>query len=123
MNDSQPIFLQIYDYICNQIIEDIYKMDERIPSVRELAIEMEVNPNTVVRAFERLQFDDVIFVKRGMGYYVHPEAKSKILEKRRELFFNKTLPDFFEELERIGLNFGTIENKYEEYKQNNKKEL
>ena len=54
-NTNQSIFIQIAERICDRVLSGNYKADSRIPSVRELAVEMEVNPNTVMRSFERLQ--------------------------------------------------------------------
>lgn len=88
---SQATFLQIADTIREQIIDGTYIEDERIPSVRELAEEMQVNPNTVARAYERLQMSEVIYPKRGMGYYVSQGAAKLVLKERKELFFNETL--------------------------------
>ncbi|MDL2282847.1 GntR family transcriptional regulator, partial [Parabacteroides sp. OttesenSCG-928-G06] len=62
--NNQSIFLQIADRICDRVLSGEYKADQRIPSVRELAIEMEVNPNTVMRSYERLQANRIIYNKR-----------------------------------------------------------
>ena len=59
-NTNQSIFIQIAERICDRVLSGNYKADSRIPSVRELAVEMEVNPNTVMRSFERLQANDYL---------------------------------------------------------------
>ena len=60
-NTNQSIFIQIAERICDRVLSGNYKADSRIPSVRELAVEMEVNPNTVMRSFERLQANEIIY--------------------------------------------------------------
>ena len=79
-NTNQSIFIQIAERICDRVLSGNYKADSRIPSVRELAVEMEVNPNTVMRSFERLQANEIIYNKRGIGYFVASDAEQKIRE-------------------------------------------
>ena len=78
-NTNQSIFIQIAERICDRVLSGNYKADSRIPSVRELAVEMEVNPNTVMRSFERLQANEIIYNKRGIGYFVASDAERKIV--------------------------------------------
>lgn len=65
-NDKQSIYLQIVDFLNEQILLERWQSEERIPSVRELASMVEVNPNTVMRSFEFLQQQEVIYNKRGI---------------------------------------------------------
>ena len=74
--ENQPIYMQIADYFCNNILSTEWKQDEKIPSVREVAVIMEVNPNTAMRAYTYLQEKEIIYNKRGIGYFVAPEADS-----------------------------------------------
>lgn len=69
-NTNQSIFIQIADRISDRVLSKEYQADGRIPSVRELAVEMEVNPNTVMRSFELLQNNEIIYNKRGIGYFI-----------------------------------------------------
>ncbi|MDO5570294.1 MAG: GntR family transcriptional regulator [Bacteroidales bacterium] len=97
-NNSQPIFIQIAQYVEERIIKKEYIVDTQIPSVRELASLLEVNPNTVMRAYERLQNMEVIYNKRGLGYFVSEKAKKIILSERRKSFFETSLPEIFQEM-------------------------
>src|SRR4051794_41162898 len=72
--ESIAIYLQIADYICERVLLKQWKAGERIPAVRELAVQLEVNPNTVMRTFEFLQGQNIIYNQRGIGYFVGPEA-------------------------------------------------
>lgn len=111
--DSKPIFMQIADRICDEILSDVYKANERIPSVREFGALLEVNPNTVVRTFELLTNAGIIYNKRGMGYFVSDESKDIIHNMRKEVFVNETLKDFFREMDILGI---TIDEVVEMYK-------
>ena len=93
--DKEAIYLQIAAYVGEQITLGRWPADEKVPSVRELAVELQVNPNTVVRAYELLQNRGVITNKRGIGFFVAAEARLKIKEYSKERFLNQDLPEFF----------------------------
>ena len=76
--DNKSIYLQIADRICDEILLGKYNEDERIPSVREYASMVEVNSNTVMRTYDYLQSDEIIYNKRGIGYFVSKGAKKLI---------------------------------------------
>ena len=76
--NNKAIYLQIADRICDDIMQGKYDSDNRIPSVREYAASVEVNANTVMRSYERLTSRNLIFNKRGIGFFVSPDAKEKI---------------------------------------------
>jgi len=107
-NINQSIFLQIADRICDRVLSGEYKANERIPSVRELAVEMEVNPNTVMRSFERLQNHNIIYNKRGIGYFVTEEAKAEIRQLRYTQFVEEVLPTVFKEMDLLGIDMGEL---------------
>src|SRR6187551_200407 len=98
-NNTQAIYLQIADYVCDQIQLQRWKDDEKIPSVRELAVLLEVNPNTVMRSYEYLQQQDIIYTKRGMGYFTQANAAKNILNARREQFMQEELPQVFKKMQ------------------------
>ncbi len=120
--DNQSIYLQIAERICDEILANKYPPGERIPSIREYAAMVEVNANTVVRSYEWLQQQEIIFNKRGIGYYVSPEGKHRIKEIRRSRFFNDELPLFFNRLYTLGISIDEIDQRYKEYKQASDKE-
>lgn len=113
--DNQSIYLQIAERICDEILENKFPPGERIPSIREYAALVEVNANTVVRLYEWLQQQEIIFNKRGIGYYVSPEGKHHIKAIRRERFFNDELPLFFNRLYTLGISVEEIDTRYAEY--------
>ncbi len=96
--EDQPIFLQIADWIADRILDGTFPTDGNVPSMRELAMRMEVNPNTAMRAVERLQRDGLIYPKRGIGYYVDAAARERILKARIERFRKERVPALVEEM-------------------------
>ena len=117
--ESKPIYLQIADRICDEILQGQYKAEERIPSVREYAATVEVNANTVVRSFDYLQGQDIIYNKRGLGYFVAPGGRERILELRKEVFLRDDLPEFFRQLKTLDIPLQEIECMYHNYLQGN----
>jgi len=116
--DIQAIYLQIGDYLCEQILLDRWIEGDRILSVRELGIALEVNPNTVMRAYDFLQSIDIIFNKRGVGYFVAEQAKRKIIDYRRKQFLEQELPLIFKNMNILGMSFDELRIKYEEFSKN-----
>ena len=114
--DNQSIYLQIAERICDEILDNKFPPGERIPSIREYAAMVEVNANTVVRSYEWLQQHEIIFNKRGIGYYVSPDGKNRIREMRRVRFFEDELPLFFNRLYTLGIPIDEIDRRYNEYK-------
>ena len=114
-NSNQSIFIQIADRICDRVLSGDYKADERIPSVRELGVEMEVNPNTVMRSFERLQSYNIIYNKRGIGYFISEEAKDKIRQMRQSQFVEEVLPTVFKEMQLLGIGVEEFMDAYESF--------
>ncbi len=113
--DNQTIYLQIAERICDEILENKFPPGERIPSIREYAVLVEVNANTVVRSYEWLQMHDIIFNKRGLGYYVSPDGKKRIKALRQERFIKEELPVFFNRLYTLDITMEEIDAKYAEY--------
>ena len=108
--DHKPIFLQIAELICDEILGGKYPEEGRLPSVREYAAELEVNVNTVVRSFEWLSQKDIIFNKRGMGYFISQGAKEAIHQSLREAFFQETLPEFVQQMQKLDITIEEVEN-------------
>jgi len=114
--ETQAIYLQIGDYISEQILLGRWKEGERIPSVRELGVELQVNPNKVVRTYEFLQNNEIIYNKRGVGYFVSDDAIMKIKDLRKKQFLDQELPQFFKTIELLGMNYDEITERYHLYK-------
>ena len=117
--DQQAIYLQIADYVCENILLKKWPAGEKIISIRELAISIEVNPNTVQRAYDFLQQKEIISNKRGIGYFIESDADKKIKSYRKDLFFENELPAVFKNMFLLGVGlkeFGTRYKKFVERK-------
>lgn len=115
-NDNQPIWLQIYDYVCCGVVSGRWPEQERLPSVRELAANLQVNPNTVMRAYERLEGDTLISNRRGIGFFVEPGARARTLDAQRHEFLTQELPALFRRMDELGLEADTIHRLHEQFK-------
>jgi DNA-binding transcriptional regulator YhcF (GntR family) len=102
-NEHKPIYLQISDTICDKILGEEWREEERIPSVRELGITLGVNPNTIMRTYDHLQSIEIIYNKRGVGYYITTGAKASIISLQREQFIKEELPKITKRMNLLGL--------------------
>lgn len=114
-NENKPIYLQITDGIMDDILSGVYPLEGRLPSVREYAAKVEVNANTVMRSYDWLQQQSIIFNKRGIGFFVMAEATKKILEMRKEIFFKEEASYFFGRLSSFGLSPEDVSSLYSKY--------
>lgn len=101
---NKPIYLQICDSICEQILCGTIAPEDRIPSVREYGASIGVNPNTVARSYEKLTDSGIIYNKRGIGYYVAAPAKEIILEAERRRFMEEDVPAFLKKMNLLGID-------------------
>jgi len=113
--EAQAIYLQIGDYVCEQILLGRWKEGDRIPSVRELGVALEVNPNTVMRTYDFLQGRDIIFKERGVGYFVSGASAQKIINYRKKQFLEQDLPVVFKNMTLLGMSFKELENEYHKF--------
>jgi len=112
--------MQIVDLCFHKILKREWRGEERIPSVRELAVGLEVNPNTVMRSYEYLQSEDIIYSKRGMGYFSRERAYEQTLEIQRKSFFETDLVELFDTMSLLNI---TIDDIVAAYNKQNSKEL
>jgi GntR family transcriptional regulator len=117
--ENEAIYLQIAAYISEHILLAKWTREDKIPSVRELAIQLEVNPNTVVRAYEFLQNKEVIYNKRGIGFYITDDAAEKIKLYSRERFLGQELPELFRNMYLLDIKMDELERRYEQFKNEN----
>lgn len=99
---NRPIYLQIYDTICDQVLSGALVPDGRIPSVREYGAQLAVNPNTIMRTYEKLTTDGIIYNKRGLGFFISQDAREKVLEYKKAEFVNETVPKIRRQLQLLG---------------------
>lgn len=109
---EKPIYQQIVDYVCDNIAGGRWPEEERIPSVRDLAAQLQVNPNTAMRAYERLQMGEIITNSRGIGYFVSKGAKQQIISLKRIEFFEVTLPEVFDTMDTLNVSIEEVDAEY-----------
>jgi len=119
--DNEPIYLQIAAAVSENILTGKWPAGEKITSIRDLAVELEVNPNTVNRAYELLQNQEVIINKRGMGLFVAQDGAAKIKVIRRERFMQQELPEFFRNILLLEVPFDDLQHLFEQYRSMNSK--
>jgi DNA-binding transcriptional regulator YhcF (GntR family) len=119
--ESQAIYLQIAKIMEEKILRKEWLAEMRIPSVRDLAVAMEVNPNTAVRAFEILQQKEVIYNKRGIGYFVSENAYAIIKKEWKKNFEAQELPEFFKNITLLDFSMEEITTLYTKHYEKNQK--
>ena len=106
--NDKAIYIQMADRLMDEILADKFKDDDRIPSVREYAVLLEVNTNTAVKAYDELSRANVIYNKRGLGYFVTPGAKNQILKERTRAFMKERLPELFRQMRLLGITLEDV---------------
>ena len=113
--DNKPIYLQIADNIGDKILNGNLQPDGKIPSVREMAADIEVNANTVARTYEFLQQSGIIYTKRGLGYFVAPDAREIIVEQRKQMLMHGEMDYFLGQLKAVGITPNELMSMYKDY--------
>lgn len=103
-NSNKSIYLQICDSIYERILCGDLKPDERIPSVREYGAEIGVNPNTIMRSYEKLTSEGVIYNKRGIGYFTATDARERVLAAEKKQFLEEELPMIIRRMNLLGIS-------------------
>lgn len=115
-NQHKPIYLQIVEQIEDKILSGSLKADERIDSVREMATALGVNPNTVMRSYEFLERGEVIYNKRGVGFFISTEAREKIKFSRKKNFLENEIPTLFAKMDLLEVDIEEVVNLYNQSK-------
>jgi len=111
--DNEAIYLQIAAFVCENILTGKWVAGQKILSVRDLAVELEVNPNTVMRSYEFLQGLEIIFNKRGLGLFVAEDGFEKVKAYRKQNFVEQNLPELFKNMYLLGISMEEIRLQYE----------
>lgn len=110
--DGLPIYVQMAERLCDEIAAGVYGDNERVPSVREYSALLGVNCNTTVKAYDLLVQRELIYNRRGMGFYVAVGAAKKIVSWRRSEFMEQTLPDIARRMHALGVTPADVEQAY-----------
>lgn len=114
-NQPKGIYQQIADQVCDRILQGEWNGGERIPSIRELAVNLGVNPNTVTRSYQSLLDSQIIENRRGIGYFVTGEAKQNILRERKTEFIVEELPNLFRTMHLLNIDIDEIREYYAKF--------
>ena len=120
--EGQSIYLQIVEYVCEQILLKQWQPGNKIISIRDLAVVMEVNPNTVQRAYDFLQQRGIIVNKRGVGYFVEENAIELVILFRKEQFVENELSVVFRNMYLLNISIEEIKERYKIFIDQNFKE-
>ncbi|GAA0721338.1 GntR family transcriptional regulator [Clostridium malenominatum] len=101
-DEKTPIYIQIMDYIKENIISGKIKPGDKLPSVREMATLLKVNPNTLQRAYGELEREDITYTQRGMGTFVKEDMK--MIEVLRRDMAKEVINMFVERMKNIGFD-------------------
>ena len=102
-NEHKPIYLQNVDLMQEKILRGDWREEERIPSVREMGAMVGVNPNTIVRSYQLLEAQEIIYNKRGLGYFVKEGAVARIKDNVKNEFIANELPQFKAKAQMLGI--------------------
>lgn len=101
--NDKPIYLQMADRLMDEIVAGIFIDEQRIPSVREYAVNLGVNTNTAMKAYDELSRNNIIYNKRGLGYFVTAGANEQIKSQRRKEFMAETIPQLAKQIKMIDM--------------------
>jgi GntR family transcriptional regulator len=115
--ENQAIYLQIADLMCENVLEGAWKPGERIPSIREMAESIQVNPNTVMRTYGYMEEQGIIHNQRGIGFFLAETAYETTRELKRKKFVSRDLPLVFKTMELLRMGFDDLRGLYTAHKE------
>lgn len=104
IDDSRPIFLQIAEMIENDIVDGVLAEEAQVPSTNEFAAFHRINPATAAKGVNRLVDDGILYKKRGIGMFVAAGARSVLMGRRREDFYEQFLRPMAREARKLGID-------------------
>jgi DNA-binding transcriptional regulator YhcF (GntR family) len=121
--DNEAIYLQIAAFVSDQILMGKWPAGQKILSVRDMAVELEVNPNTVMRSYEFLQGLEIIYNRRGLGLFIAEDGFDKVKAYRKANFVRQNLPELFKNMYLLGISIEEISLQYQNFQAQQKDEL
>ncbi|MCC8051663.1 MAG: GntR family transcriptional regulator [Clostridiales bacterium] len=118
-NAAIPIYLQVMTSIKRDIVTGKIQPGEKLPSVRDLAIQYSINPNTVSRVYRELEMEHVCFTKRGMGTFVTEDTNHVV--QMREDMARGLVQEFLAGMRQLGISEEEAEKLVDEYREKEKR--
>jgi len=107
-NENQPIYRQLRDRVVAMILEGTLKESDALPSVRQVAADLRVNPLTVLKGYQQLVDEALVEKRRGLGMYVREGASAALLKDERQRFLDEEWPRVRATIQRLGLSAGEL---------------
>ena len=120
--ENRGIYLQIAETLMERLLGAAESQsqegqeEEKFPSIRDTAEEFGVNPNTVMRSYAFLQDLDIIFNRRGLGFFVDPGARKKIMDWKKKIFIEEELPEVFRSMVLLEMSINDFSEQFKHYK-------
>ena len=114
-NDNKSIYEQIVDFGYARVISGDWPEEGRIPSTKDLAIQMGVNPRTVMKAYDRLAEEQIIYQRLGLGYFISGNARERVLDVRRLEFRKTQVPAISAMLSELGYTTADLVDMIDSY--------
>jgi GntR family transcriptional regulator len=108
-DNSQPIYRQLRDRVVAMILEGVLKEGDPLPSVRHVAVELRVNPLTVLKGYQQLVDEQLVEKRRGRGMYVSAGARKALMKDERQRFLEDEWPTVYAIIQRLGLTTEELE--------------
>ncbi|MGL5414533.1 MAG: GntR family transcriptional regulator [Clostridium sp.] len=112
-NTNEPIYIQIKNFLEKKIVSEEYKKDYKLLSVRELATELKVNPNTIQRVYAELEGENLIYTKRGIGKFV--TSDKEIISEIRMNMSKEIIKKFIKDTKELGFTRDEIIKAYNNF--------
>jgi GntR family transcriptional regulator len=106
--EDVPIYRQLMDILVVRILDQVYLENEMLPSVRQLALDCDVNPLTVARAYKELAREGFTEKFRGEGLMLRKGVRNILLRRERDLFMKEEWPVLRSRLKRLGIDFKSL---------------
>ncbi len=103
-NDSQPIYWQLKERTIAMILDGTLGEGDALPSVRTVATDFQLNPITVSKSYQALVDDGVVEKRRGLGMFVRPGARQKLIESERQKFIHEEWPATLKRIQQLNLD-------------------
>jgi len=107
-NEDQPIYRQLRDRLMEMILDGVIEEGDAMPSVRQISVELKINPITVTRAVQELEECGLLEKRRGLGNFVKPGAREQLLQQERKKFLKEDWPALRAKLARLQISLDAL---------------
>ncbi|WP_062748285.1 GntR family transcriptional regulator [Shouchella tritolerans] len=109
LDENKPIFQQIREMIEDEIVNGTLTEEAQVPSTNQLVATYKINPATVLKGFNQLVDNGILYKKRGVGMFVKSGARSKLIKKRKQAFKENYVRSMLQEARKLGITEGELQ--------------